>query len=64
MHLAGSIFINDDKPCLHKDCEEWLEKPDPHEPVSRLNNAVLHAGNMNVLQYTLISGALNGNHFK
>jgi thiamine phosphate synthase YjbQ (UPF0047 family) len=41
MHIAASVFINDDKRGLHADYEKWLEEacsrlhPAPHAPVSQ-----------------------------
>jgi secondary thiamine-phosphate synthase enzyme len=34
MHIAASVFINDDESGLHHDYDVWLEKLAPHEPVS------------------------------
>ncbi len=35
MHITASVFINDDESGLHQDCDAWLEKVAPHEPVSQ-----------------------------
>ena len=35
MHITASVFVNDDEPGLHQDCDEWLEELAPHEPESR-----------------------------
>src|SRR5918992_2815768 len=35
MHIAASVFINDDERGLHQDYEEWLEQLAPHETISR-----------------------------
>lgn len=35
MHITASVFINDDEPGLHHDCEVWLEKLAPHAPVEQ-----------------------------
>jgi thiamine phosphate synthase YjbQ (UPF0047 family) len=35
MHIAASVFINDDEYGLHQDYEKWLEGLAPHEPVSQ-----------------------------
>ena len=35
MHIAASVFINDDESGLHQDYEKWLEKLAPHEPVDQ-----------------------------
>jgi thiamine phosphate synthase YjbQ (UPF0047 family) len=34
-HITASVFINDDEPGLHADCEKWLEGLAPHAPVSQ-----------------------------
>jgi hypothetical protein len=35
MHITASVFINDDESGLHHDCDVWLEKLAPHEPVKQ-----------------------------
>lgn len=35
MHITASVFINDDEPGLHRDCDEWLERLAPQAPASR-----------------------------
>ena len=40
MHIAASVFINDDESGLHQDYEKWLEKIAPHEPVSQYRHNV------------------------
>ena len=35
MHITASVFINDDEPGLHADCETWLEKLAPEKPHSQ-----------------------------
>jgi hypothetical protein len=35
MHIAASVFINDDERGLHADYEKWLEELAPHAPVSQ-----------------------------
>jgi len=35
MHITASVFINDDEPGLHNDCEKWLEKLAPEKPYSQ-----------------------------
>jgi secondary thiamine-phosphate synthase enzyme len=35
MHIAASVFINDDESCLHQDYEKWLEHLAPHEPTGQ-----------------------------
>ena len=32
MHIAASVFINDDESGLHHDYKAWLEKLAPHDP--------------------------------
>jgi thiamine phosphate synthase YjbQ (UPF0047 family) len=34
MHITASVFVNDDQPGLHHDCEQWLESLAPHAPTS------------------------------
>jgi secondary thiamine-phosphate synthase enzyme len=40
MHITASVFINDDEPGLHRDCDAWLEKLAPHAPVSQYRHNV------------------------
>ena len=35
MHIAASVFINDNESGLLKDYEKWLEQLAPHEPTSQ-----------------------------
>ena len=35
MHKSTSVYINDDEGGLLEDCDRWLEKLAPHEPISR-----------------------------
>jgi thiamine phosphate synthase YjbQ (UPF0047 family) len=35
MHIAASVFINDDEYGLHQDYEKWLEELAPHAPTSQ-----------------------------
>ena len=35
MHIAASVFINDDERGLHHDYEVWLEELAPHAPTSQ-----------------------------
>jgi hypothetical protein len=35
MHIAASVFTNDDKQGLHADYEKWLEGLFPHAPISQ-----------------------------
>ncbi len=35
MHIPASVFLNDDEPGLHQDCDSFLVKLAPHEPVSQ-----------------------------
>jgi secondary thiamine-phosphate synthase enzyme len=35
MHIAASVFINDDESGLHQDYEKWLEGLAPHAPISQ-----------------------------
>jgi secondary thiamine-phosphate synthase enzyme len=32
MHITASVFINDDKPGLHRDYKKWLEELAPFDP--------------------------------
>ena len=38
MHIASSIFINDDESGLHRDIETWLEGLAPEKPHSRYHH--------------------------
>jgi thiamine phosphate synthase YjbQ (UPF0047 family) len=33
MHIAASVFMNDDESGLHQDDEKWLEGLAPHAPI-------------------------------
>ena len=35
MHIAASVFINDDEYGLHQDYEKWLEGLAPRAPISQ-----------------------------
>ena len=35
LHITASVFINDDESGLHHDCDAWLERIAPHDPVSQ-----------------------------
>jgi secondary thiamine-phosphate synthase enzyme len=35
MHITASIFINDNEPGLHHDCQQWLEKLAPFDPSAK-----------------------------
>jgi thiamine phosphate synthase YjbQ (UPF0047 family) len=35
MHIAASVFINDDESGLHYDYEMWLERLAPHAPIGQ-----------------------------
>ena len=35
MHIAASVFINDDESGLHHDYEVWLEELAPHAPIDQ-----------------------------
>jgi secondary thiamine-phosphate synthase enzyme len=35
MHIAASVFINDDERGLHADYEKWLEGLAPHAPIDQ-----------------------------
>jgi thiamine phosphate synthase YjbQ (UPF0047 family) len=39
LHIAASVFANDDESGLHHDIAEWLEKLAPHEPVSQYRHS-------------------------
>ncbi len=38
MHITASVFINDDEPGLHHDCEVWLERLAPHAPTAQYHH--------------------------
>ena len=40
MHIAASVFINDNESGLHQDYDDWLEGLAPHEPVSKYRHNV------------------------
>ena len=35
MHIAASVFTNDDESGLHHDYEVWLEELAPHAPIDQ-----------------------------
>ena len=35
MHMTASVFIDDDESGLHQECDKWLEKLAPHEPIDQ-----------------------------
>ena len=38
MHIAASVFINDNESGLHHDYEKWLEQLAPHAPIEQYDH--------------------------